>query len=332
MLDVIGFGALNVDFIYKGVAPRYLLCFHLKPGGEIFLPSEKIGELEKLAGKRGKLVKESGGGSAANTVVALSRLGFKTGYIGIIGGDGEGIFLRKELEKNGVDNSHILQRKNESSGRCLSFLYHGERRLVVSPGANDFLSWKEIDVAYATNTRFLHLSSFAGEKPFTAQKRLVEIVTQQYPQLKISFSPGEIYVRRGMENLLPLITNSYLLFINQREIEQLTGQNFRDAGESLLKNGPQIIVCTRGKEGSLIFSRTEIEEIPVENNHKVIDPTGAGDVYTAGFLAGLLLNFSLLNCGRIATRMAGQSVKGLGRDNYPDSKDFEKILQELELK
>lgn len=329
MRDAVGFGALNTDLIYEGVKPHYLSRYQLKPGEEIFLPPEKIQELEELARKKGKLIIKSGGGSAANTVVALARFGFQTGFIGITGDDEDGLSLRNDLKENGVDTSHILQRRNIRSGRCFSFLHQGERTLMVFSGANDSLSGEEIDISYSINTRFFHLSSFVGEKPFAAQRKLVELICQHYPPVKISFSPGEIYVRRGMASLLPIINKSYLLFINQQEMENLTGENFLKAGETLLKTGPRIVVGTRGGKGSLIFSETGIQEIPAEKTEKVTDPTGAGDVYAAGFLAGLLLNLPLLTCGQIASRMASQSIKGYGRVSYPDRKNFETNWQEL---
>ena len=94
-------------------------------------------------------------------------------------------------------------------------------------------------------------------------------------------------------------------------------EDYKEGAKKLLSYGIEIIACTLGKKGSYVLSRDRELEVPADKS-EAIDTTGAGDVYTAGFLAGLLKELSLFECARLATRAATQSIKGYGRNSYPD--------------
>ncbi|MEM3728989.1 MAG: carbohydrate kinase family protein, partial [Candidatus Bathyarchaeia archaeon] len=163
--DVIGFGALNVDKLYK---------------------------VNKIAGPEEegfiKGFEEACGGSAANTIVGLARLGCKVGFIGKVANDREGKMLLEDFRKEGVDTRGVIRAKEGRSGTVMGFVDEkGERALYVDPGVNDTISFEEIDVKYACRARFLHLTSFVGDKSFEAQKRLVEALPED---VKVSMDPG----------------------------------------------------------------------------------------------------------------------------------------------
>ncbi len=314
MKDVIGFGALNVDLIY-GIDPGLI---ETEPSRERVGGYEEFESLLKFLEREGKLKGRSGGGSAANTVVALSRMGFSTGYIGKVGNDENGDFLIKSLEE--VDTSRIL--RDDRSGMSISILgEERDRSLLIIPNCNDTLSYDEIDLEYIKETKFLHLTSFIGDIPFEAQRR---IVGELPPQVKISFDPGEIYAQRGIEGLLPIMRNSFIIFPSMEEVELLTGKDYKEGSRELLELGPRIVSCTLGKDGSYTLSRDEEIETPT-HEVEVVDKTGAGDVYAAGFLAGLLLKKSLSECAELAIRTSELCITGYGRKRYPDRK----FLKEL---
>lgn len=199
MSHAVGFGALNVDLIYE-VHRTFLHRFPgLEPGGEVFADPSTFDPTRTLLNVHGHLRSRSGGGSAANTMVALSRMGFEAGYIGKVGEDEEGCFLLAALET--VDPIGI--RRAGRTGVCVVLLDEsGERSNVIFPNANDTLSYDEIDPACVQNTGFLHLTSFIGDTPFSAQRQLVS----RLPGLvRVSFDPGELYARRGLEALLPIL-------------------------------------------------------------------------------------------------------------------------------
>lgn len=321
--DVIGIGALNVDLIYQLSDLSTLKNLRqVSPGSEGTSRPSEFQSILKVLKSEGKLVKKSGGGSAANALYALSRMGFSTGFVGKAGSDAYGDFLLKALAP--VDTSRVL--RDTVSGLCLSLLdKSGERSLIALPNCNNDLVFNEIELNYVKNTRFLHFSSFRGEMPFEAQKRVAEEISSK---VKLSFDPGEIYVRKGFEGLRPIVKRSYIIFLSDKEAEILVGKSWEEACSELLKHGPKIVACTMGEKGSYIFSGHQKNFISPEKV-KVVDATGAGDVYVAGFLAGLLLELSLEKCGRIASRAAALSVTGLGRDKYPDKKFLQEVLREF---
>ena len=317
MLDVIGFGAINLDMIYQVDSLSEISAdgIELLPGRELSASPGTFSRVLQSLEKRGVLKTESGGGSAANTIVALSRMGFEAGFVGKVGEDAEGERLRAEME--GVDLRGIVS--GGVSGKCLCILdARQDRSIFLEPNTNDTFSPEKIDFHYATNTRYIHLSSFVGEKPFLAQMALAERV---HPPAQISFDPGEVYARRGLQYLTPLFEKSSVVFVTENEIETLTGLNFVEGSRRLLELGPSIIVCKRAERGVHVLSHNEWFDLPVEPAD-VIDNTGAGDVFNAGFLAGLLMNRPLLDCTSFGTRIAARSLAGYGRSRYPERKDL----------
>jgi len=307
-MDVVGFGALNVDLIYE----VDLHSLRIESGRERKAEDGEFDKLLSLLKNEGKLKSKSGGGSAANTIYALAKMGFSTGYIGKAGRDEEGEFLLSELKMTGVDVSRI--RRDERSGLCiaLSDKKKGERSILVLPYANDELSYSEVDLNYLNKAKFVHMTSFAGDKTFQVQRKVATQI-----RTRISFNPGEPHIKRGIEDLRPILERTFILFATGKEVQMLTGENYQTGSRQLLRFGMQIIACTLGEHGSYVLSEEEEIEVPTEKVG-VVDTTGAGDVYAAGFLAGLLKGFSLSKCADLATRMACESIKGYGRERYPD--------------
>jgi len=259
--DVVGFGALNLDKLYKV---------------NMIAKEEEEGAVLDF--------KESAGGSAANTVVGLARLKLKTGFIGKVAADREGNFLLDEFRKEGVDVNGIIVSAKGRSGTVMGFIDpKGDRALYVDPGVNDQIEFKDINLDHVSDTKFLHLSSFVGEKSFKAQKQLIE----QLSSVKISFDPGAIYARKGLAAMKPIIRRSYVMFPNAIEVKLLTGQDYREGAETFIKLGADLVAVKLGKRGCYVTDGKEshlIEAYKVE----AVDTTGAGDAFCAGFLYGLI--------------------------------------------
>ncbi len=306
-MDVVGLGALNVDMVYE----VDLASFGLEAGSERIGSYEEFKALLELLKNKGKLRAKSGGGSAANTIYALARMGFSCGYLGKVGKDEEGNFLLEGLNRVGVDTDKV--KRNKKSGVCLILLGKSrDRSIIVLPNANDTLVYPELDIDYINKAEFLHMSSFLGKIPFEAQKKIAGKT-----KAKVSFNPGEPRARKGLKELIPILEHTFILFLSQKEVEILTGKDYKKGARVLGGYGTKVIACTLGAKGSYLLSREKELEVPPEKT-EVVDTTGAGDVYTAGFLAGLLKKLSLSECAKLATRAAAQSIKGYGRDSYPN--------------
>jgi ribokinase len=290
-IDVIGFGSLNVDKLYR---VRRIA----RAGEESFITHYD----------------EKPGGSAANTVVGLARLEIKVGFIGKIAKDREGELQLKSLREEKVDTSGVVVSKRGRSGVVIGFVDdEGERALYVNPGVNDTLEFEEIDKVYASDTKFLHLTSFIGEKPFKAQKKILT----KLKDVKVSFDPGEIYTRRGLNALKPIIKKSYVLFPNERELKILTGQDFMSGSKMLIENGAQFVAVKLGKKGCYVTDGRE-EYLIDAYKVKVVDTTGAGDAFCAGFLYGLVRGKDLYTCGRLGNFVASCKIRKIGaRDGLP---------------
>jgi ribokinase len=323
MKDVIGIGALNLDLMYEvqSLADMRKDGWYLQAGRETSLAPEGFKRLLKAVEGRGALRFRSAGGSAANTIVALARMGFKTGYVGRIGADDAGAFILEEM--TGVDLEQV--RKGGSSGVCLVVLDScRDRALVVQPNANDDLSFLDLSIFYLSDSRYLHLSAFVGDRPFDAQRRLMEVLPSK---VKVSLDPGELYAQRGIKKILPLIERSSILFASAHEICTLMGTADYQAGcKEIASLGPEMVVCKRGEAGAYLFSLEGEQEFWPQVEAEVVDNTGAGDVFNAGFLAALLLKRRLADCLAFAHAIAAKSLGGFGRERYPGADDI-KTLQ-----
>jgi ribokinase len=321
--DVVGFGALNVDLLYEvdlSDLPRFG-GVRLEAGREAHASDDEFQYLLAVLRRHGRFKGRFGGGSAANTVSALSRMGFNTAFIGKAGKGEDGEFLIHSLKASEVDTRWV--RRNQKSGVCLIILDRSQDRSIFNqPNANDTLRVEEIDVELLSQSRLLHMTSFAGELPMRAQKAALEHLP---PGGKVSFDPGEMYARRGLKEIEAFITVCWVLFVTDREIKLLTSMDYEPGCRHLLSYGPDAVVCKRGKEGSYVLSREGAFVVAAEQV-KVVDNTGAGDVYNAGFLAGMLLGKPLRDCALFASKVAGKSVTGLGRDRYPTGEDLREFF------
>ena len=298
--NVTGFGALNVDKIYR--VPK------------IAHEEEETFVLD---------VEETAGGSAANTIVGLARLGLKTGFIGKVATDHEGQLLLDDFKREGVNTDGIVLSKYGSSGTVAAYVdKKGERALYVHPSVNDALFYGEIDLEYACKSRFVHLTS-VDRKPFQAQKRLVK----ELPDIEVSFDPGEIYARKGLKAIKPIIRRSSVVLPSEGELKMLTGKSWKEGARTLLKEGAGIVAVKLGERGCYVTDGKEahlIEPFKV----KVIDTTGAGDAFCAGFIYGLVKGKDLYQCGRLGNFVASRCITQVGaRGGLPRLNEVEAILK-----
>jgi sugar/nucleoside kinase (ribokinase family) len=320
MLDIIGIGALNLDLMYEvdSLAALRKAGWPLHEGRETSLTPEEFQRLLQELRVKGTLRFRSGGGSAANTSLALARMGFGTGFVGRVGADEEGALILNDMA--GVDLAQV--QTGGASGICLVVLdQRRDRALVVQPNVNDDLRLEDLDLRYLTESRYLHLSAFVGDGPFDAQRQLMTLLPTE---VRLSLDPGELYAQRGLEEISPLIERSSIFFATAHEISTLTNTDDYQAGcRHIASLGPDTVVCKMGEHGAYLVSRQGKMTFHPEGEIAVLDNTGAGDVFNAGFLAGLLLGRPLDDCLSFAHQVAAKSLGGYGRGSYPDAADVQ---------
>jgi ribokinase len=297
--DVVGFGALNVDKLFKV---------------NKLAKAEEESFIEDYA--------EACGGSAANTAVGVARLGCKVGFIGKVGCDREGDVLIQDFCKEGVNTTGVVRAEQGKSGSVLGFVdKKGARALYINSGVNDTIKLDEVNARYASQAQFLHLTSFVGDESFQTQKKLLDAIPNS---TKISFDPGALYARRGFANLEPIIKKTYVLMPNAIELRLLTGEiAYRKGADFMIGKGVKIVVVKLGGNGCYVTDGRErhlIEPFEVD----VVDTTGAGDAFCAGFLYGLVKGKCLFECGRVGNFVASRCVMKMGaRAGLPFAKDLE---------
>lgn len=299
--DAVCFGALNMDRLYK--------VDRIAKEGEERMITDFI---------------ESPGGSAANTAAGLARLRVKTGFIGKVANDREGQLLLEDFRREGVDTNGIVVSSDGRSGSVMGYVDEKrERTLYVDPGVNDSLGFEEIDLEYAGSTKFLHLTSFVGDKPFTAQKRLVEALSGK--GVKVSFDPGDLYARKGLATLKPLVEKCFIVFPNESELKILTGEGYENGSKALIRLGVSVVAVKLGGIGCYVTDGEEshlIEPYKV----KVVDTTGAGDAFCTGFLYGLINNKGLRECGKFGNFVASRCITKIGaRNGLPKLSDLHSL-------
>ena len=284
-VDVIGFGALNVDKLYK--------VGHIAEiDGESFIKGEE----------------ESPGGSAANTIIGLSKLGCSTSYIGKIADDEEGDLLEYNLMINDVYLTNLIYAESGNSGKVLGFVSDaGDRALYVDPGVNDEITIDEINPLNVNACKILHYTSFVGDS-FNAQKELLNLLTDK---IVLSFDPGMLYVKKGVENLKEIIERTDILLINEGELNIDT------------------VVVKRGSLGAYAINKND-EEVKIPAFEcDAVDTTAAGDSFNAGFLYSYLKGYDLAKSCTIANWVASKSVQAIGISGLPNLEELGEFIESL---
>ncbi len=319
-LHVIGFGSLNLDEFWE-VSRGFLVRYDLEPGREYVRDLGWFERIYEVLGTEAVLKARDPGGSAANAVAGLRRMGFDTGFYGVTG-DGDAELLR--LNELGQREALNVRRANIPAGRCLALIDrddpHKDRALVILPNANDLAAEPLPDLAYFEQAQWVHLTSFVSEAVLDTQ---IELVSRLSRGTGVSFDPGALYSSRGQARLEPLLMRSQILHVTEEELHALTAEpDAARAARQLLMLGVGMVVLKMGAEGIMAFREDKSFRCPGVSPRRISDRTGAGDVAAAGFLAGVIEGLPIEACLELAAAAASRSIEGYGRSMYPDREFF----------
>ena len=295
-MDVVGLGYCSLD--YLGVVPG-------RP--EFDADTVSLTDFAK-----------SGGGPVSTALVTLARLGARTGYVGVLGTDEGGVFLKGEFEREGVDLSRLRVQAGARSQICMVLVETGTgRRSILCYRAAGDLVLDEADRTYLSSARYLHLDGNHMGAAITAAR------WARADGVKVSFDANR--PRPRLDELLPLVD---VLIASERFSPAYTAQEDPvRAGRSLLEMGPEIVVITLGAEGCLCL--WEDQAIPVPGFQvDVVDTTGAGDAFHGAFLYGLLQGWELERTAVFANAVAAINCTHLsGRAGLPSLSEVEAFLK-----
>ncbi len=233
------------------------------------------------------------GGSGVNTAIHFSRMGLRTGFLGVISNDSLGELIINRLRSEGV--KFIGERVDGVSGYSIILLSKGDRTILINKGVNELLS-----VIPEFKSKWLYLSSMTG-KSFRTQLRIVKDFSGS-----VAYNPSSYELSLSLSKVKSLIKRSRVLIFNKEEAEMITTNP-----SDLLSLGPEYVVVTNGSKLIKCYTKDGVRTIR-PHKIKVVDTTGAGDAFAAGFVNGLINGFSVDKCLRLGLTRSELVIKHLG--------------------
>ena len=305
-MKILGIGNAIVDVICK-VEDSFLSKSNLTKG-TMKLVDET--EFKKLLSNL-KIEQTISGGSVANSIVGLSQLGNKVGFIGKVSEDDLGDKYEKGLKKEKVEYFYSKKKEELPTGTCLILITpDSERTMCTFLGIAGKINENDVDVNAIKNSKITFLEGYLWDKGDT--KKAFDKAIQSSNKVAISLS-DQFCVERHKPHFLDLVKNKLdITFANEQEILSLINTKNFDEVISFAKKLGSLIVITRGENGSIAIQKNEVVECDIQKNLKIVDLTGAGDLFAAGFLHGHVNNLSLKESLEKGTEMASKIIQKIG--------------------
>ena len=258
-----------------------------------------------------KIEESVSGGSVANSIVGLSQLGNKVGFIGKVSDDKLGNKYEEGLKKENVDFFYSKKKEETPTGTCLILITpDSERTMVTFLGTAGKIREKDIDIDAVKKSEILFLEGYLWDEgePKKAFEKAI-----QYSN-KVAMSLSDLFcVERHKNHFLELVKNKLdITFANEQEIISLINAKNIEEVVNFAKEIDKLIVVTRGEKGALAVNEGKVVECSAKKNLKIKDLTGAGDLFAGGFLHGLTNNKSIKECLEIGTEMSSKVIQIIG--------------------
>ena len=330
-IDIIAIGDAIVDVIAT-CDDAFIAAHHLPKGGMQLLDIEAAERLYAAMGN----ARETSGGSAANSMAGIAAMGGRAAFIGQIADDQLGDIFRHDMKALGVRfDTPALPRGSTSdsggppTGRCLILVTpDAQRTMNTSPGASHLLSPDALDEQLIASAAILYLEGylFGPELPRAAMMRAIDIAHGAGREIAFTLSES-VCIAGRREAFTAMIDRGGidLLFANEDEVLQLTKAN--DLGEALalLADKVPTLVITRGAEGALAIDGGEGVEVPAIQVPQIVDTTGAGDLFAAGFLVARARGHDLRHCLHTGAIAAAEIISHFGARPEADLKTLVRL-------
>jgi ribokinase len=277
-LDILALGTCNADFLMN--VPN-------------FSSADDEVDIENLS--------ISLGGSATNFAVAVSRLGLNSGIMARIGKDHYGKYIASELKKEEVNTERLVFIDEKTGMAFIAIEPDGERSIYTFMGANSKFKLKNDDINYIRCSQILHVTGM-----------YIEVVEEASKHANLlSLNPGTLLSSYGINALEKILKRTDIIFLNKKEVSLLTGKSCDEGAELLVETGVPLVVVTLGKDGSKAYSEEgQIYSPTTELN--VLDTTGAGDSFAAGFITAFFNKKQIKECLKQGNQSASNCVTNLG--------------------
>jgi sugar/nucleoside kinase (ribokinase family) len=297
VLDVIGIGNAIVDVLAE-VDDETLQRRGVTKGAMTLIDAERA---EALYAQRGRSVERSGG-SAANTMVGIASLGGKSAYVGKVGADPLGELFRRDLRGAGVLHDTPAADGGPSTGRCMVWVTpDAQRTMLTYLGASATLTPDDIVPDSVRSARVTYLEGYLWDPPPAKRAFLEAAEIAHGAGRKVALSLSDPFcVERHREEFRELVAGRIdILFANEDEIVSLYEAESFDAALRSVRGACEIAALTRGAGGSVVVAGETTTRVEAEPVARVVDTTGAGDLYASGFLFGLTSGRDIATSARI---------------------------------
>ena len=305
-MKVLGIGNAIVDVICK-VEDSFLSQNNLTKS-TMKLVDEV--EFKKLLSNL-KIEETMAGGSVANSIVGLSQFGNKVGFIGKVNEDDLGKKYEESLKKEKVEYFYSKKKEELPTGTCLILITpDSERTMCTFLGTAGKINENDVDTNAVKNSELTFLEGYLWDEG--EPKKAFDIAIQN--SNKVAMSLSDLFcVERHKPHFLDIVKNKLnITFANEQEISSLIdAKNFSEV-ISFGKQIGKLIVITRGEKGSLAINGNEVYECDAKKNLKIVDLTGAGDIFAAGFLQGHINGLMIENSLQMGTDMSAKIIQKIG--------------------
>ena len=317
--DVIAIGNAIVD-VMAPCSDELIEELGLAKGGMTLVDTARAQELYDAMGP----AREISGGSAANTLAGMSALGAQCAFIGQVAKDQLGDVFAHDIHAVGIDFDTPAREAEPPTARCLIFVTpDGERTMNTFLGASQFLPAAALDEEVIASASVLYLEGYLWdpEEPRSAMRRAIEVARNA--GRKVAFTASESFVidRHG-DDFRALMDEGKIdiLFVNEHELASLTGEKDFEAGVAMASVKVPVLVATRSAKGAIAIADGIRAEVAAEPVARVVDTTGAGDLFAAGFLTGHVRGESLETCLTMGSVCAAEIISHYGARPEADLK------------
>lgn len=309
--DVIAIGNAIVD-VMAPCQDELIEELGMERGGMTLIDTARAHELYDAMGP----AREISGGSAANTLAGLAALGAQCCFIGQVAQDQLGEVFAHDIRAVGIDFDTPARAGDPPTARCLIFVTaDGQRTMNTYLGASQFLPAAALDDALIASGAVLFLEGYLWdpEEPRAAMRKAIAAAHDAGRKVAFTLSDPFVIARHGDDFRTMIEAGDIdILFANHLELAALTGENTLDAGIAVLAPEVPVLVVTRGADGALAVAGGERVEVPAEAVGRVVDTTGAGDLFAAGFLAGHVRGGDLRTCLTMGAVAAAEVISHYG--------------------
>ena len=311
---ILGIGNAIVDIFVK-VDDSFLSKNNLTKGSMKLIENEEFQSLKKKI----KIEKIEAGGSVANTMAGIAYLKGYSSFIGKINSDEFGMIYKKSLEKINVNLLYSEKNENFSTGASIIFITPDyERTMCTYLGISSQLSQSDIIENHIENHEIIFLEGYLWDKG-TSEKMFKHVIRHaKKKRIKVAMSLSDIFcVTRHREDFLKLLKNELDILIgNENEINELMQKNNLLDSINELKKIDKLIVITRSDNGSLAILNSEIVNCESVKVEKILDLTGAGDLFAAGFFKEYLDKSNIKKCLQTGNHLAAKIIQKIGARLY----------------